>query len=368
MRAVVFIGTRPEAIKLAPVIRAMRGDPRWSLTVISTGQHREMLDHVLQDLGVECDEDLRLMTPDQTLSSLTAAVVVAASDVLARSGPDVVFVQGDTTTALACALASFYCKVPLAHVEAGLRSNDEWDPFPEEMNRRMVSVLATWHFTPTDSSSRNLQREGIDPTRIEVTGNTVVDSLEWIVAQGMGHSVFEGTGHKILVTLHRRENQGVRMREVSAALRTLGTRGDVEIVLPMHLSPSVRRVLVPELVNQPGIRIVEPLNYVDFVSSLRDAHVILTDSGGVQEEAPTFGKPVLLLRETTERPEGIAAHTALRVGTSAEVIVRQCERLLDDPSWYAHFANHGNPFGDGHATQRILDRLSQDLGRTTVIR
>ena len=364
MNAVVLLGTRPEVIKLAPLIRALRLDARCSLHVVSTGQHREMLDGVIEDLDVVCDEDLGLMRRGQSLSSLTAALLTGVSEVLTRRRPDVVFVQGDTATAFAGALACFYARVPLAHVEAGLRSGDENDPFPEEMNRRLVSSLATWHFAPTQGSAHNLRREGIDPARIEVTGNTVVDNLEWILERGRGRSAFTGDAHKVLVTLHRRENQGARMREIAAALRTLGARGDLEIVLPMHLSPSVREVLGPELMGQQGIRLVEPLNYVDFIATLRDAKVVLTDSGGVQEEAPSLGTPVLLLRETTERPEGISACTALRVGTARGDIVRECERLLGESSWFDQSSGGANPFGDGRATERILNRLRRDLSRS----
>jgi len=329
--------------------------------VISTGQHREMLDQVLTDLQIDVDRDLHLMVPNQSLAKLASGVLTSVSDCLLEYKPDVVIVQGDTTTALACGVASFYDKNPIAHVEAGLRTGDMYDPFPEEMNRKLISQISAWNFAPTELAASNLLREGIDPKTIEVTGNTVIDSFQWILQQGLGRSAFRSQKSKILVTLHRRENQGDRMVDISSALREIGKRGDVEIVLPLHLSPSVRSVLLPELQDQAGIRIVEPLSYIDFVASLNDARLVLTDSGGVQEEAPSLGTPALVLRETTERPEGVDAGTAVLVGVSAASIIRECNSLLDDQARYSMMSSIANPYGDGHATERILTRLHHDL-------
>jgi UDP-N-acetylglucosamine 2-epimerase (non-hydrolysing) len=339
----------------------MRLDETWNPTVVSTGQHREMLDQVLLDLGMVVDHDLHLMTPNQSLTGLASTVMTSVAGILQDVLPDVVIVQGDTTTAFAVSVASFYNKSRVAHVEAGLRSGNVNDPFPEEMNRRLISQVAVWNFAPTKLAFANLKNEGVEVKTIEVTGNTVVDNFQWIIQQNLGRSVFESQKTKVLVTLHRRENQGERMVGISSALREIGLRGDVEIVLPLHLSPSVRRVLLPELQDQTGIRIVEPLSYVDFVASLKDAYLVLTDSGGVQEEAPSLGTPVLVLRETTERPEGISAGSAILVGVAAERIVRECNSLLDDAGRYSMMSNVVNPYGDGHATERILERLHHDL-------
>ncbi len=361
MRPLVVFGTRPEAIKLAPIIRLMQASSEWDPIVVSSGQHREMLDQVVNDLAIKVDLDLSIMRESQTLAYVTSAVITSVEGCLKEFKPELVLVQGDTTTAMGATFASFYQAIPVGHVEAGLRSGNFLDPFPEEMNRQVVSKMATWHFAPTQRSSENLRTEGVDEAAIEVTGNTVIDNLKWVIEQGLGRSSFKTDSSRLLVTLHRRENQGENMAEIASALRALCGRGDVEVVLPLHMSPQVRRVLQPELDGVSGMNLIEPLSYLDFVRTMNDADVILTDSGGVQEEAPSLGKPVLVLRQTTERPEGIEAGSALLVGTNADVIAHECARLLDDQAWYQQMAHVKNPYGDGTSALQILERLQRDL-------
>lgn len=370
--AVVF-GTRPEAIKLAPVIRELR-ERGQAPVIVNTGQHRELLDPLLRRLAITTTVDLDVMRDNQPLSGLTARLADGLGGALRKFRPDAVIVQGDTTTALCGALAAFYDRIPVAHVEAGLRSGVLDDPFPEELNRRLVSQLTRWHFAPTARAARALTNEGIDVSTIELTGNTVIDNLFWVVEQGLGRSAFttampagDGTEgragvRRILVTLHRRENQGYRMRGVADVLRRLAGRGDVEIVLPLHRSPSVREVLVPALGGQPGITLVEALDYPDFAATLATCDLVITDSGGVQEEAPSLGKPVLVARDTTERPEAIEAGAARLVGTDVAALSEAASALLDDPELYASMASVVNPFGDGKAAARIVSRLCADLG------
>ena len=361
MRPLIIFGTRPEAIKLAPVIRLMQEDSAWNPIVISSGQHREMLAQVMSDLSIQVDRDLSIMRESQTLAYVTGAVINSVHECLTEFQPDLVMVQGDTTTAFGAALASFYRNIPVAHVEAGLRSGSLLDPFPEEMNRQVVSKLASWHFAPTPLSALNLEAEGVDPKAIEVTGNTVIDNLKWVLRQGLGRSAFTSPSQRVLVTLHRRENQGEHMVQIASALRRICARGDVEVVLPLHMSPQVRDVLQPALAGVKGMNLIEPLSYVDFVRTMNDADVILTDSGGVQEEAPSLGKPVLVLRTTTERPEGVTAGSALLVGVDADAIVRQCTRLLDDKAWYRTMSEVQNPYGTGGSAEQILLRLTNEL-------
>jgi UDP-N-acetylglucosamine 2-epimerase (non-hydrolysing) len=360
--AVVF-GTRPECIKLAPVIRELisRGHPP---VVINTGQHRELLDPLPRRLGITTSVDLDVMRDNQPLSGLTARLADSLGEALRKLRPEAVIVQGDTTTALCGALAAFYERMPVAHVEAGLRSGVADDPFPEELNRRMVSQLARWHFAPTARAAAALGAEGIDSSNIELTGNTVIDNLFWMVEQDLGRSAFTTSGgvRRILVTLHRRENQGYRMRGVAEVLRRLAGRGDVEIVLPLHRSPSVREVLVPALGGQPGVTLVEALDYPDFTATLAASDLVITDSGGVQEEAPSLGKPVLVARDTTERPEAIEAGAARLTGTDVGALYDAAAGLLDDGERYAAMASVINPFGDGKAAGRVVDRLCAGLG------
>jgi UDP-N-acetylglucosamine 2-epimerase (non-hydrolysing) len=357
----LVLGTRPEAIKLAPVARAMATGTQFEPIVVTTGQHREMLHQMLGLLYVDVRIALDVMRSRQQLSDLTARLVRELGGVMREQRPDLVVVQGDTTTALAGALAAFYEKIPVAHVEAGLRTGVIDNPFPEELNRSLIGRIARWHFAPTPAAARHLTDEGVAEEQVFVTGNTVVDNLLWVLAEGTGTSAFRTGAKRILVTLHRRENQGERMRGMGRALTRLAERGDVEIVLPLHKSPAVRDVLLPELEGQPGISLVEPLGYLDFAATLAECDLVLTDSGGIQEEAPSLSKPALVLRTTTERPEAVEAGAARLIGTDPDSIVTWANTLLDDPAEYRRMAGAGNPFGDGTASARILSQLAEDF-------
>ncbi|WAZ21073.1 UDP-N-acetylglucosamine 2-epimerase (non-hydrolyzing) [Streptomyces cinnabarinus] len=361
VRAMLVLGTRPEAIKLAPVARSMAVGTHFEPVVVTTGQHREMLHQMLGLLGVSSRIALDVMRSRQQLSDLTARLVAELGEVMRLQRPDLVVVQGDTTTALAGALAAFYEKIPVAHVEAGLRTGVIDNPFPEELNRCLIGRIARWHFAPTPRAARHLTDEGVPKEQVFVTGNTVIDNLLWVLAEGTGASAFRTPAKRILVTLHRRENQGERMRGMGRALRRLAGRGDVEIVLPLHLSPAVREALLPELDGHDGISLVEPLDYLDFAATLAECDLVLTDSGGIQEEAPSLGKPALVLRTTTERPEAVEAGAARLIGTDPEVIVQAAGELLDDRALYRRMAGAGNPFGDGRAADRVLAQLAEDF-------
>ena len=363
MKVVVVLGTRPEVIKLAPVIAELRrtgADP----IVVATGQHREMLDQMLRVFDIEPDVDLDVMRPQQQLSDLTADLVRGLGEVVAELWPDWVVVQGDTTTTMCGALAAFYENVPVAHVEAGLRSGNRFSPFPEEVNRSVVARIADVHFCPTGRSAENLIGEGVPEAHLLVTGNTVIDSLLWAVehARLIEPPVPRSRPRRILLTLHRRESQGDAMRSVCEAVRRLVLRGDVEIVFPVHRSPLVRDVVQPELEGLDGMLLCEPLDYLSLVHVLDSCDLVLTDSGGLQEEAPTFGKPVLVLRETTERHEAVEAGVARLVGTDSAAIVEGATSLLDDPAAYAQMAHRTNPFGDGRAGERIVRKLAEQAG------
>ncbi|MFJ3230354.1 non-hydrolyzing UDP-N-acetylglucosamine 2-epimerase [Streptomyces sp. NPDC086787] len=361
VRAMLVLGTRPEAIKLAPVARAMADSEQFEPIVVTTGQHREMLDQMLGLLCVDVRVSLDVMRTRQQLSELTARLVDRLGEVMREQRPDLVVVQGDTTTALAGALAAFYEKVPVAHVEAGLRTGVIDNPFPEELNRSLIGRIARWHFAPTSRAARHLTDEGVPAEQVFTTGNTVIDNLLWVLAEGTGTSAFRTAGRRVLVTLHRRENQGERMRGMGRALTRLARRGDVEIVLPLHKSPAVRDALLPELDGQAGISIVEPLDYLDFAATLAECDLVLTDSGGIQEEAPSLSKPALVLRTTTERPEAVEAGAARLIGTDPDTIVTWAGKLLDDPEEYRRMADAGNPFGDGLAAARVLAQLAEDF-------
>ncbi|MET8445800.1 non-hydrolyzing UDP-N-acetylglucosamine 2-epimerase [Streptomyces sp. NPDC005209] len=361
VRAMLVLGTRPEAIKLAPVARAMADSPQFEPIVVTTGQHREMLHQMLGLLCVDVRIALDVMRSRQQLSELTARLVGELGEVMREQRPDLVVVQGDTTTALAGALAAFYEKIPVAHVEAGLRTGVIDNPFPEELNRSLIGRIARWHFAPTPAAARHLTEEGVPVEQVFTTGNTVIDNLLWVLAEGTGTSAFRTEAKRILVTLHRRENQGERMRGMGRALTRLAGRGDVEIVLPLHKSPAVRDALLPELDGHAGISLVEPLDYLDFAATLAECDLVLTDSGGIQEEAPSLSKPALVLRTTTERPEAVEVGAARLIGTDPEAIVTWAERLLDDPAEYRRMAGAGNPFGDGRATTRVLAQLAEDF-------
>jgi UDP-N-acetylglucosamine 2-epimerase (non-hydrolysing) len=363
----VVYGTRPEAIKLAPVVRALWESPRMQVVVVVTGQHRAMLDQVNGLFGIAPDHDLDLLRPGQGLPELTARVLAGVTGVLREVRPDAVVVQGDTTTAFVAALAAFYEQVPVAHVEAGLRTGERYDPFPEELNRVLTGRLASLHLAPTPVSRDNLLREGVCPDDVTVTGNTVIDALLDVVARRLPveDPALTGLGRRptVLVTSHRRESWGEPMARTAAAVARLAARFPaVDFLLPAHLNPTVRDVLLPPLEGRPNVLVTEPLSYADFARAMAASTVVLTDSGGVQEEAPSLGKPVLVLRETTERPEAVTAGTVRLVGTDERTIVDEVSRLLLDPAAHAAMARAVNPYGDGRAAPRVRGALEQLLG------
>ncbi|MDB4285551.1 UDP-N-acetylglucosamine 2-epimerase (non-hydrolyzing) [bacterium] len=369
MRVLTVFGTRPEAIKLAPVLRELSGRPG-EIESIScvTAQHRQMLDQVLDFFGLRPDFDLDLMRDNQTLSSLTAAILEFMDPVLQEVNPDWVVVQGDTTTCMVVALQAYYRKIRVGHVEAGLRTQDKYSPFPEELNRRLVAQIADLHFCPTEKAREHLLLESVPKEAIHVTGNTIVDALLWArdtveaAAPGIEKSLMELTkGRKvILVTGHRRESFGAGFEQICLALKDLSRmHGESLIIYPVHLNPNVRNTVLNLLSDQKNILLLEPLNYADFIWLMVQAHIVLTDSGGVQEEAPSLGKPVLVMREKTERTEGIAAGTAMLVGTDRERIVQSVDNLMSDEVLYSRMALAKNPYGDGFAATRIVDSLLQ---------
>jgi UDP-N-acetylglucosamine 2-epimerase (non-hydrolysing) len=364
MKVVAVVGTRPEVIKLAPVINELRLTPRMETVVIASGQHRELLDQMLDQFEITPDVDLRVMNPRQQLCRLTAELMHRLGETMAAIRPDWVLVQGDTSTTFCGALAAFYQSVPVAHVEAGLRSGNDFAPFPEEANRKLVSCLASLHLCPTTGSAENLLSESVPPERVVVTGNTVIDALLWAVdrARLLPAPVPRSRPRRILVTVHRRENHGEALRRVCHAVSELARRTDTELVLPVHHNPEVREIVLSRLAGIEGIHLCEPLDYLSLVSVLDSSELVLTDSGGLQEEAPALGKPVLVLRETTERPEAIAAGCARLVGTDASMIVGHTVGLLDDPAAYAAMARPRSPFGDGKASSRIVRSLLEQCG------
>ncbi|MBO9517940.1 MAG: UDP-N-acetylglucosamine 2-epimerase (non-hydrolyzing) [Porphyrobacter sp.] len=368
-RILTVFGTRPEAIKLFPLVHALEADPRFESRVCVSGQHRGMLDQVLAISGVVPDHDLDLMRPDQSLDSLTAALLTGLGQVMDAERPEWVVLQGDTATAMAGALAAYYRKIPVCHVEAGLRSGNIHHPWPEEINRKIIGTIAALHCAPTETAAEALRRETVDPAAVHVTGNTVIDALHWITARiasqpelAAGLSDLErrfGGKRVIGVTSHRRENFGGGMEAIAGAIRRLASREDVAVIFPVHLNPNVRQVMNAELAGLDNVALIEPLDYPHFAHLLGLATLMLSDSGGVQEEAPALGKPVLVMRETTERPEGIEAGTAKLVGTDEDRIVAEAERLLDDPAAYAAMARAHNPFGDGKSSARIVELLAR---------
>lgn len=357
MKILFVFGTRPEAIKLAPVIRCLREDPRFATRVVVTAQHRAMLDQVLAVFSIGPDHDLDTMQAGQTLAQSTSRIMAALEPVLNLERPDCVIVQGDTTTTFCGALAAFYKAIPVAHVEAGLRTGDMRQPFPEEMNRVLTSRLASLHFAATPSAGENLRREGVDPKTIFVTGNTGIDAV--IAVRDGLPEVHEDPNKKkmILVTAHRRESFGAGFLRICRALRRIAERDDVEIVFPVHPNPNVQATVNEHLRDVPNIRLIEPVEYVAFVDLMRRAYLILTDSGGIQEEAPSLGKHVLVMREKTERPEAVEAGTSQLTGTDEEVIVAMAGRILDDPAEHERRSRMHNPYGDGKASARIRDVL-----------
>ena len=371
-RVLLIFGTRPEAIKLFPVVRALAARPALIVRTCVTGQHRGLLDQVLAVADLRPDIDLDLMEPGQSLDRLTARLLVGLGEVIDAERPDLVIVQGDTATAMAGALAAYYRRVAVAHVEAGLRSGDIHHPWPEEVNRRIVAPIAQLHFAPTEAAAAALRRENVDPASIHVTGNTVIDALLWTqgriaadpaLASGLDETAERFAGKRlILVTTHRRENFGDGMAAIAHALRRIADRPDVAVLFPMHPNPNVAAAMNAVLGQRTDIARIAPLDYPHFVRALGLCDIVLTDSGGVQEEAPALGKPVLVLRETTERPEGVAAGTAKLVGTDEERIVSEVVTLLDDSDAHAAMARAHNPFGDGHAAARIAEVVADDTG------
>jgi UDP-N-acetylglucosamine 2-epimerase (non-hydrolysing) len=366
-KILTVFGTRPEAIKLFPLIHALEADVRFASRVCVSGQHRGMLDQVLEIAAIAPHHDLDLMQPDQTLDALTAALLTGIGRVIDAERPDWVVVQGDTATAMAGALAAYYRKVPVAHVEAGLRSGNIHHPWPEEVNRKIVGSMAALHFAPTETAAAALRRENVAEGTIHVTGNTVIDALHWItariarepaLAQGLATLEARFAGKRIIgMTSHRRENFGGGMHAIADAAKRLAARPDVAVIFPVHLNPNVRAVMNAELAGLDNVALIEPLDYPHFARLIAISDLMLTDSGGVQEEAPALGKPVLVMRETTERPEGIEAGTARLVGADADRIVAETDRLLDDADAYEAMARAHNPFGDGKATGRIVELL-----------
>lgn len=367
VHVVVVAGTRPEMIKQAPVFMALRNDPvNFKTTLLVTGQHREMLAQALQSFDIVPDIDLELMTHNQTLAELTGVVVKHVQKALAKLVPDWVLVQGDTTTAFAAALAAFYQGIKVGHVEAGLRTYDRVNPFPEEMNRRLISSLANLHFTPTQRASGALQREGIPADRIALTGNTVVDAIEHLAKTGVGASGFMtevvrcAKGRLILVTCHRRESFGPDLEAILGALTQLAKiYPDHHILFPMHLNPNLRTQVLPQLSEIENVTLCDPIAHSDLLFALEHSQLVITDSGGIQEEAPSFGAPVIVIRHTTERPEGIEAGFAKIVAPDAEALLLQARKWLDT-DLRSRLQGQANPYGDGRAAQRIAERLARE--------
>lgn len=366
IRALLVFGTRPEAIKLARLAQIMASDERFELCLCATAQHRQMLDQVLAWFRLTPDDDLNLMLPDQALADVMARALVGVSAVIAQRQPDVVIVQGDTTTAAAAALAAYYQRIPVVHVEAGLRTYDNANPFPEEINRRTISLIAAHHFAPTRRAADTLRAEaGIDPDAVHLTGNTVVDALRWTLEQSHDLRLsIPLDGRLILVTAHRRESFGAAFADICHALRQIVERSpDVRIIYPVHPNPQVRTPAYELLGAVERIHLIEPLSYPDMVHLMARCDLVLTDSGGLQEEAPALGKPVLVMRQTTERPEAIEAGTARLVGTNGAAIVAAVETLLHDRAAYNAMATAVSPFGDGRAAERIIELLLRAFGR-----
>lgn len=365
MKKVLSIfGTRPEAIKMAPVVKELESRSDIKSIVCVTAQHRDMLDQVLKVFNITPNYDLNIMRPNQTLSHITSAALTGVEEVLIKERPDVVLVHGDTTTAMAAALAAFYQRIPVGHVEAGLRTYNLDSPFPEELNRQVIDRIATYLFAPTAVSAEHLKKDLNQNQKIFITGNTAIDALKTTVSQDYHHEVLDWAGNDrlILVTAHRRENLGEPMRQMFTAMRRLvETYPDVKVVYPVHLNPQVQSTAKEILGDNDRIRLITPLDVLDFHNFMERAYFIMSDSGGVQEEAPSLGKPVLVLRDTTERPEGVEAGTLKLVGTNTEDVYHAAEELLTDETAYQKMSNATNPYGDGTASHQIVDALLAEL-------
>lgn len=370
LKVMTVFGTRPEAIKMCPLVLEMRKHPDEIEPLVAvTAQHREMLDQVLHLFGITPDYDLNIMSAGQTLYDVTEKALRGLQKVLEEAKPDLVLVHGDTTTTFAGALAAFYAQIPVGHVEAGLRTGNKYSPFPEEMNRKLTGALADYHFAPTATSKANLLRENVPEAKIVVTGNTVIDALKTTVKKDYRfdddalHEVLDSGKRLILMTTHRRENLGEPMRHVYKALcEVLRTHPGVEAIFPVHKNPKVRQIVNEELGHLPQVHLIEPLDYEPFANLMARVDIVLTDSGGIQEEAPALGKPVLVLRDTTERPEAVSAGTVKLIGTAYEDVLRETNLLLDDAEHYRSMAEAVNPYGDGEACTRIVNRILKEFG------
>lgn len=370
IKLMTVFGTRPEAIKMCPLVLEMRKYPEYIQPIVAvTAQHREMLDQVLDLFGIVPDYDLNIMTSGQTLYDVTSRALMGLKSVMEEAKPDMVLVHGDTTTTFAGALAAFYAQIPVGHVEAGLRTGNKYSPYPEEMNRKLTGAIADMHFAPTSTSKKNLLRENIAEKNILVTGNTVIDALQTTVrsdyhfADEDFNKVFAAGHRLILMTTHRRENLGEPMRHVYRALKSvLETHEDVEAIFPVHKNPKVREIVAQELGHLSRVHLIEPMDYEPFANLMAKVDVVLTDSGGIQEEAPALGKPVLVLRDTTERPEAVDAGTVKLVGTAYEDVLRETNLLLDDADHYRSMAEAANPYGDGKACERIVKAILRKNG------
>lgn len=370
IKLMTVFGTRPEAIKMCPLVLEMQKYLDFIEPIVAvTAQHREMLDQVLQLFAIKPDYDLNIMTAGQTLYDVTGRALAGLKDVLAEAQPDMVLVHGDTTTTFVGALASFYAQIPVGHVEAGLRTGNKFSPYPEEMNRKLTGAIADIHFAPTSTSKNNLLKENIDPAAIVVTGNTVIDALQTTVKADYRFTdsglqkALAGGKRLILVTTHRRENLGEPMRHVYQALRkVLENHPDVEAIFPVHKNPKVREIVDEELGKLAQVHLIEPLDYEPFANLMAKVDIVLTDSGGIQEEAPALGKPVLVLRDTTERPEAVDAGTVKLVGTAYDDVLRETSLLLDDSKYYQSMAEAANPYGDGRACERIIRKILHENG------
>lgn len=370
LKVMTVFGTRPEAIKMCPLVLEMRKHSDCIEPIVAvTAQHREMLDQVLSLFHIKPDYDLNIMTAGQTLYDVTTRALMGLKEVIEQARPDMVLVHGDTTTTFAGALAAFYAQVPVGHVEAGLRTGNKYSPYPEEMNRKLTGAIADMHFAPTSISRQNLLQEHVQPENILITGNTVIDALQatvkqdYVFADAEFNKVFESGHRLILMTTHRRENLGEPMRHVYKALKSvLETHEDVEAIFPVHKNPRVREIVRQELGDLERVHLIEPMDYEPFANLMAKVDIVLTDSGGIQEEAPALGKPVLVLRDTTERPEAVAAGTVLLVGTAYDDVLRETNRLLDDAAHYKKMAEAANPYGDGKACARIVNAILRKNG------
>ncbi len=364
-KILLVFGTRPEAIKMCPLVKELRNDKEIELKICITGQHKEMLVQVLDAFRICPDYDLAVMKVNQSLFDITERVLTGMRDVLNKERPDIVLVHGDTTTSFASALASFYLRIPVGHVEAGLRTYDHWSPYPEEFNRQAVGSLANLHFAPTNRAKDNLIREGKKEHEIFVTGNTVIDALKTTIREEYNNETIEWAkgSRLVLLTAHRRENLGEPLHNMFSAIKNvIDSTEDVKIIYPVHKNPAVRSIAEEVFGDEPRVRLEEPMDVVDFHNIMSRSYMVLTDSGGIQEEAPALGKPVLVMRDTTERPEGVEAGTLKLVGTKKDTIEREFKRLLDDGNVYDRMSNAVNPYGDGSACIRIAKIIKEFLG------